>query len=180
MQFPIEAQGEFWKQMVPDWTPSLADPNPTVPDLSQLAIRLNGTVLISHSQSGVFPFLAADISSQAIAGIVALEPGSCPDVHADMKPFAAIPILVLYGDNVESSARWGPRLKQCQAFVQAAKQAGVKVELVQLPDIAIRGNSHMLMQDKNNLVVADWIMRWIDHHVDSKRSTGKSADPRVQ
>lgn len=180
MQFPIEAQAEFWKQMVPDWTPSLPDPNPTIPDLSQLAIRLDGTILISHSQSGVFPFRAAEISSQGIAAIIALEPGSCPDAHADMKPFATIPILVLYGDNVESSPRWGPRLKQCQAFVHAAKQVGVTAELVLLPDIGIHGNSHMLMQDKNNLVVADWILSWIDQHVVPKQDIGKSAHSRFQ
>lgn len=31
MQFPLEAQTEFWKQMVPDWSLSLPEPNPTVP-----------------------------------------------------------------------------------------------------------------------------------------------------
>ena len=72
---------------------------------------------------------------------------------------------MLYGDNIESSPRWGPRLKQCQAFVQAAKQAGVKAELVLFPDIGIHGNSHMLMQDKNNLQVADWLIHWIDHNI---------------
>jgi hypothetical protein len=40
MRFPLNAIGEFWKQMVPDWAPSLPTPNPTVPALSELAIRL--------------------------------------------------------------------------------------------------------------------------------------------
>ena len=33
----------------------------------------------------------------------------------------------------------------------------------------IRGNSHMIMQDKNHLQIADLILQWIDEHV-SKRS----------
>ncbi len=165
LQFPIEAQAEFWKQMVPDWSPSLPDPNPTIADLSELALRLNGTIFISHSQSGIFPFQTAAVSTQGIAGIIALEPGSCPDAKANMKPFLHIPILILFGDNVETSPRWGPRLKACQAFIQAATGAGVKATLVQLPNIGIQGNSHMLMQDKNNLQVADWLIHWIDHNI---------------
>ena len=30
------------------------------------------------------------------------------------------------------------------------------------PDRGIRGNSHMIMQDKNNLQIADLILQWID------------------
>jgi hypothetical protein len=29
----------------------------------------------------------------------------------------------------------------------------------------IRGNSHMIMQDKNNLQIADLILKWIDDRV---------------
>jgi hypothetical protein len=30
------------------------------------------------------------------------------------------------------------------------------------------GNSHLIMQDKNNLQIADLILRWIDAHVRKK------------
>jgi hypothetical protein len=56
MRYPLNAQAEFWKQMVPDWSNSVPTPNPTVPALSELAQKLRGTVLISHSQSGIYPF----------------------------------------------------------------------------------------------------------------------------
>ena len=36
----------------------------------------------------------------------------------------------------------------------------------------IRGNSHMIMQDKNSQQIADLILQWIDEHV-GKRSSGK-------
>jgi hypothetical protein len=36
---------------------------------------------------------------------------------------------------------------------------------MQIPDEGIHGNTHMMMQDRNNLDVADWILRWIDTHV---------------
>jgi hypothetical protein len=168
MQFPLEAQGEFWKQMVPDWVGSLPTPNPTVPALSELAGKLGGTILMSHSQAGIYPFQAAAISRNGLAGIVSIEPGACPAAGEDLKPYAGLPILVLFGDYVDLSPRWAPRLKMCREFVQAANAAGGKAELVLLPDIGIHGNSHMMMQDRNSLEIADWLIGWIDQHVGSK------------
>ena len=166
MQFPLETQAEFWKQMVPDWNASLPVPVPTVRALSQLAIRLDGTVLISHSQSGIHPFQAAALDTKGIAGIVAIE-GTCPAASGDHKHLK-MPILVLYGDNVDMAPRWAPRLKGCREFVQAVNKAGGKAELVVLPDVGIRGSSHMLMQDKNSLEVAEWLAGWIRRNVEQK------------
>ena len=39
--------------------------------------------------------------------------------------------------------------------------AGGSFELVMLPDIGIKGNSHMLMQDKNNAEIAEVIQKWL-------------------
>ena len=161
LQFPLEAQGEFWKQMVSDSAAALPNPNPTVAGLSALAKRLERTVLISHSQSGIYPFQAAAASPQGVAGIVALEPGACPAAAADMGPFKAMAILVMFGDYVPESAWWAPRLAQCKAFVEAANAAGGRATLVVLPERGIRGNSHMFMQDKNNLQVADVVLDWV-------------------
>ena len=36
----------------------------------------------------------------------------------------------------------------------------------------LRGNSHMIMQDKNNLQIADLILKWIDERA-GKRSAAK-------
>jgi len=38
--------------------------------------------------------------------------------------------------------------------------------MLHLPDASLFGNSHMLMQDKNNLQVADLILKWIDEQVE--------------
>jgi hypothetical protein len=40
-----------------------------------------------------------------------------------------------------------------------------------LPKLGIKGNSHMLMQDKNNLQLADLILTWIDQHIESKKAS---------
>jgi hypothetical protein len=165
MKFPLQAQEEFWKQMVADWAAGLPIPNPTVPALSELAIRLKGTVLISHSQSGFYPFQTAALNTQDIAGIVSIEPGACPAATGDLAPYMKMPILVLFGDYVDLAPRWAPRLKQCREFAEAIKKAGGRTELVVLPELGIKGNSHMLMQDSNSLELAAWLVAWLDKNV---------------
>ena len=165
MRFPLAAQAEFWKQIVPDSINSLPTPNPTVPALSELAQKIGGTVLMSHSQSGIYPFQAAALSRNGIAGIVAIEPGTCPEPTADMTPYVGLPILVLWGDYVDEFPRWAPRLKNCRAFIDAANAAGAKAEMLVLPEVGIKGNTHMLMQDDNSLDIADILIEWIGKHV---------------
>ena len=41
--------------------------------------------------------------------------------------------------------------------------------MMSLPKLGIKGNSHMLMQDKNNLQLADLILDWIDQHIEGKK-----------
>jgi pimeloyl-ACP methyl ester carboxylesterase len=168
MQFPLEAQEEFWKQMVPDWAYGLPTPNPTVPALSKLAQKLGSAVLVSHSQSGIYPFQTAALDRAGIAGIVSIEPAACPDAKQDMAPYKGLPILVLWGDYVEKSPRWAPRLTACREFVKAANQAGGKAEMVVLNDVGFPGASHMLMQDKHSLKIGAWLADWIGKRVKKK------------
>src|SRR5262249_26112492 len=60
-QFPQDVQTVFWNPMVFDWKASLPVAVPTVAALSELAIRLNGTVLVSRSQAGILPFQAVPL-----------------------------------------------------------------------------------------------------------------------
>jgi hypothetical protein len=165
LRFPLEAQNEFWKQMVPDWINTLPTPNPTVPALSELARRVKNTVLVSHSQSGIYPFQTAALDRDGIAGIVSIEPGTCPAANGDLKPYVGLPILVLWGDYVDLSPRWAPRFKACREFIEAVNKVGGKAEMISLPDLGIKGNSHMLMQDRNSLELAGWLVGWLDRNV---------------
>jgi hypothetical protein len=161
LQFPVSAVGELWKQMVPDYAYGLPKPNPTVAALADLTQRVGPSVLISHSQSGIYPFQAAALEGRNIAAIIAIEPAACPSATADMTPYKTIPIMVLFGDNTASSPVWSSIVKSCRAYVEALGKAGGRVELVVLPEIGVKGNSHMLMQDLNNLQIADLLVTWI-------------------
>lgn len=175
-QFPVEAVGEFSKQAIPDLTSQVPQPNPTLKALADLAADLDGAILISHSQSGPFPMDAALIDPRGVAGIVAVEPGACRASYTDdqIAKLAKIPTLVVFGDNLSAptglgAMTWQNRLDGCRAYAARIKAAGGRMDIVATGEQGIRGNSHMLMQDKNNLQIADIILKWIDQR--AKRSS---------
>src|SRR5919206_1074052 len=168
-QFPAEAVAELSKQAVPDLSMSLPTPNPTYKALSDLAAELNRAVLVSHSQSGAFPLEAALVNPVGIKGIVMVEPGVCPATYTDrqISTLASLPILVIYGDHLGDTPTgipgfsWRAAYEGCRAFVTRVNGAGGRARMIYLPDRGIRGNSHMIMQDRNNLQIADIILKWI-------------------
>ena len=48
------------------------------------------------------------------------------------------------------------------AFADAIRAAGGSVDVVDLPKVGIKGNSHMMMMDKNNAEVAGLIQTWLE------------------
>ena len=74
--------------------------------------------------------------------------------------------------SVSAVSSWQLSFESCQALIARLKAAGGQAEMLAPADRGIRGNSHMIMQDKNNLQIADLILQWIDGRV-SKRPAGK-------
>jgi len=180
-QFPVSAVDELAKQGVPDVSfGGVPTPNPTLKALSDLASQLNGAVLMGHSQSGSFPLEAALINPAATKGLVLVEPGSCPARYTpeQIATLAKVPILVVFGDHRDTATgiptlpSWQNRFEACQALIGRIRSAGGQADMLNPPDRGIRGNSHMIMQDKNNLQIADLILQWIDEQV-SKRKAAK-------
>jgi hypothetical protein len=161
LKFPVNAVDELWRQMVPDYAGGLPKPNPTVPALTQLAERIGPSVLISHSQSGIYPFQALVSDRRNIAAIISIEPANCPDPKTDLTPYKGTPILVLFGDYIGESPGWGHILQGCRDYVDAMKVVGGRADLLVLPETGIKGNSHMLMQDSNSLQIAGLLVDWI-------------------
>jgi pimeloyl-ACP methyl ester carboxylesterase len=172
-QFPVEAFEEFGKQVIPDLNGELPAVNPTWTNLSGLAIKLKGAVLIGHSESGFFPEQTALINPADIKAMITIET-ACPALNPQqIANLAKIPTLVVFGDHLgdvpSSPIKWQERFDTCQQFVQQVKAAGGDATMMHLPKYGQFGNSHMLMQDKNSNQVADLILKWIDEHVENKR-----------
>ena len=170
-QFPVNAVNELAKQAVPDVTfgGGVPNPNPTLKALSDLASQLNGAVLMGHSQSGSFPLASALLNPSVAKGLVLVEPGTCPATYTpeQIAALAKVPILIVFGDHRDTDTgipnlpSWQTRYQACQALIGQLKTAGGQAEMLNPPDRGIRGNSHMIMQDKNNLQIADLILQWI-------------------
>jgi hypothetical protein len=84
----------------------------------------------------------------------------------------------MFGDHLSDvqggPANWKASYDGCVKFVEQMKQGGGDAAMMYLPDMGIKGNSHMLMQDRNNLDLADLLLTWIDTHVESKPAASKS------
>ena len=72
-----------------------------------------------------------------------------------------VPILVLYGDNVDKSKMFSGQRDSNIKMAALAKAAGGSIEIVNLPDLGIRGNTHFMMMEKNNAQIADVINEWL-------------------
>ena len=53
------------------------------------------------------------------------------------------------------------------------KQAGVKVDYVQLAEIGLRGNGHMMMMEKNSDAIAQVILDWLAKNVPARADSAR-------
>ena len=72
-----------------------------------------------------------------------------------------MPLLVVFGDHrdtptgIGEAAVWQRSFESCQALIGRLKAAGGQAQMLSPAETGIRGNSHMIMQDKNHLQIAD-------------------------
>ena len=179
-QFPVHAVDALSKQGVPDLRfGGLPSPNPTLKALSDLAVQLNGAVLMGHSQSGPFPLAAALLQPSAAKALILVEPGRCPANYNEeqIKTLATIPGLVVFGDyrdtptGISTRPSWQESFESCQQLIGRLTAAGGHARMLNPPALGIRGNSHMIMQDKNNLQIANLILNWIGERLGKRRAS---------
>lgn len=156
-QFPVEAYENFARQFVPRWTGTDVA---IMAAYTALVDKIGPAVLLFHSQAGGFGFPIAQTRPEKVKAIVAIEPAVAGDA-AQAGRFKDIPILMLYGDFIDRSPRW-PKMRQFGVdFAAAVRAAGGRADVVDLPTVGIRGNSHMMMMDRNNAEIAALIQDWL-------------------
>ncbi|MFB0872608.1 MULTISPECIES: hypothetical protein [unclassified Sphingobium] len=170
-QFPVEAAESFAMQAVPDLAQSFPFDDPNYTALSKLSRKLENVILLGHSQAGRFPFETALLDPRGIRSLIAVEPPGCNSSgYSDeqIRRLAKLPILVVFGDHLEVpqsvGPNWLPFFKDCETFIARVNAVGGNAKMLHPPAIGINGNSHMLMQDKNNLQIADLISEWINQN----------------
>jgi hypothetical protein len=157
--------------------------------VSALFDKVGPGILVTHSQSGGPGWLMA-IRNRNVRGVVSFEPGGdFPFPEGEAPPLVAlggreirppavplsefiqltkIPIIIYYGDNIPEKPSVNPGQEQWRVFLEMARRwreavnkRGGNVTLVHLPAIGIRGNTHFLMSDLNNIEIADVMSKFL-------------------
>ena len=158
VQFPVEAYDNFVKQAVPRWTTT---DDAIIRAYIALVDKVCPCVILFHSQAGQFGFKVAQARPDKVKALIAVEPAGVGDAK-QAAVLKHIPTLVVYGDNIALDSRWPQMRKNDDVFFDEITKAGGKVDVLDLPKAGIRGNSHMLMMDRNNLQVAGLIQQWLE------------------
>lgn len=188
-QFPRgpAALEQFFRSMTPNTGPY--DIEVVSDGVSALLDRIGPAILFSHSQGGGPGWLTAT-KNRNVRAIVAFEPGSdfvfpegeAPEPiasafdtleprvvpKAQFEALTRIPIVIYYGDNIPAQPvrlpaqdSWRARLEMARQWRDAVNRHGGDVQLIHLPDIGIKGNSHFPFSDLNNLEIADLVSRFL-------------------
>src|SRR5262245_3255518 len=156
-QFPIEAYEQFMKQGVPRWVTTDKE---IVAAYIALVDKVCPCVIMVHSQSGTFGYQVLEARPDKVKALVAVE----PTLGGDRSKIASIkstPITMIYGDNAKDHPRWSKIRQGGVDYAGALKAAGGSIDVVDLPDAGLRGNSHMVMMDRNSDEVAALIQKWL-------------------
>ena len=156
-QFPFEAYDSLIRQVVPRW---LTTDDAIMAAYVELIDKVCPCVLLVHSQSGTLGYRAALARPDKVKALVVVE-GTLRGDASTAAALKAIPIMVLYGDNVDQSTSFSEQREINMRMAAQAKSVGGSVEIINLPDRGIRGNTHMMMMDKNNAEVANVIQDWL-------------------
>src|SRR5205814_10573746 len=115
-------------------------------------------VVLAHPQAGAFGSKVVAARADKVKARVAGEPSGTgsKDKLAALKN---IPMAVIDGDTAEDHPRWGKIRQNVAGYADTIKSAGGSVDLIDLPDIGIKGNTHMAMMDKNSDQVAEVIQK---------------------
>jgi pimeloyl-ACP methyl ester carboxylesterase len=157
MQFPIEGYEQFMKQGVPRW---VTTDDQIVQAYIALVDKVCPCIVMVHSQSGSFGFKVAEARPDKVKALVAVEPTLGGD-RAKVALLKNTPVVMIYGDYVKDHARWSKIRQGGVDYAEVLRKAGGSIDIVDLPDTGLKGNSHMVMMDKNNADVAELIQKWL-------------------
>ena len=79
-----------------------------------------------------------------MAGIVAVEPSGFP---AALEPLADVPLVLMYGDYLDTEPRWTKRRNDWRALVDNLTANGAPARVLDTAAEVAPGGSHMLMMD---------------------------------
>jgi len=106
-----------------------------------------------------------------------LEPGPFGPVYVPMNEFKKLtrfPIQFVWGDNIDKSPFWTQSLEYCKQFVELINANGGKAEILLLPSVGLKGNTHIPFADLNNVAVADRLSAFLQRNKLDLRTAASS------
>ena len=178
---------QYFRSMTPNIGP--IDINVTTDAASALFTKIGPAILITHSHSGGMGWVTA-VKNQNVKAIISYEPGSGflfpegevpPPQPSSGGPIAAIavplsdfmkltkiPICIYYGDNIPDQPSdnpgadgWRARMAMARLWMDAVNRHGGDVNVVHLPEIGIKGNTHFPFSDLNNIEIANLLSGYL-------------------
>ena len=99
------------------------------------------------------------------------QPSGTPVTAAEFANLTKIPLQVVYGDNIPKQpipdlVADGRRAQVVTSvmFADAINRKGGKASVLHLPDVGLKGNSHFMFSDLNNIQVADQLSAFLQKH----------------
>jgi pimeloyl-ACP methyl ester carboxylesterase len=164
-RFPFDAIDQY----APQWVFTYRDPeelDKIADGITALIDHIGPCILMTHSQSGPQGLRAALRRPNLVKAYVSIEPaGFAIPAGESAATLANVPILTVFGDNVELSAGATNWLNSAGTTAGLVNAAGGDATVYVLPDNGISGNTHMMMMDDNSEDIADLIETWIQDHV---------------
>jgi hypothetical protein len=135
----------------------------TVAGVKALLERIGPSIVLVHSASGTPGFEVARNNSAAVLAVVNVEPVGCPT--RQLEQWEGIPVLSVFGDHMEVRPQMPPRQANCQTTIDYLAQRGTAAAMFALPDMGIRGNSHLMMDELNSSDLMSMILDWLEKNV---------------
>lgn len=134
--------------------------------LRSLLDEVGPAVVLAHSAGGSAMFSAARALHPNLRGTIAVETTNCPTDEAALATIyveSGRAFLSLWGDNLDRGApSMLTRYASCREASETVAAAGGRAQTIHLPeDRGIVGNSHLMMQDRNNNEIGDMILEWL-------------------
>ncbi|MCD7899591.1 MAG: alpha/beta fold hydrolase [Bacteroides sp.] len=190
VQFPkdSESMNQILRQATPDTGPY--DDDVTSEAMAALFNKIGEGILVTHSRGG-YPGWHTALKSSNVKAIISFEPGGTQFVYPEgelpepitsaygihrgvgvpleeFMKFTRIPIIIYYGDFIAEKPtshigqdQWRVELQMARMFVDVVNRYGGDAQVVHLPEIGIKGNTHFPMSDLNNVEIADLVSAWL-------------------
>lgn len=140
-QFPVAAIDQFLKQFVPRW---LTTSPLQIAGLVAVLDHIGEAVLICHSQGGEIAFDATLQRSDAVRGILAVEPSDMPS------PEIICPVAIIAGDYLDVAPHWVAREEGWRAAIAELTRRGRSAHYLDTAKEIALGASHFPMMDRRS------------------------------